>query len=176
MKSRVALGNDFYGGWKPSDVDLFHNYRCPKSGEFVYVTDFFGVRTPTECIPWASGADGTPSTDCPIPDDGVRAETIEYYALIRALELSLDQSFSMIELGASYAPWACFGACLALRANRRTVKVRAVEASQFFIEKLKANWVVNGLLENGSLNPQQLIECDVMHAAIATEPGSMFFL
>ena len=175
MESRAALANDFYGGWEPSDVLRFHKYHCPKLGQSGYITDFFGIRTPTECVPWAAGADGTTSTDCPIPDDGIRAEAIEYYALVRALELSSDESFSMIELGASYAPWACLGACLALRANRRRVKVRAVEASQFFIEKLKENWAVNGLSQDSPLYPQQLIECDVMHAAIATEPGSMFF-
>jgi FkbM family methyltransferase len=175
LKSRATLHHDFFGGWEPDDIELFNKYRCPKPGVVGYLTDFFGVRTPTDCVPWAAGADGASSVDCPVPDDGVRAEAIEYYALLRALELSSGRSFSMIELGASYAPWACLGGCLALREGRKEVKVRAVEASKFFIEKVEANWTVNGLLPNGFVNGGQLIACDAVHAAVGVESGTMFF-
>jgi FkbM family methyltransferase len=43
------------------------------------------------------------------------------------------------------------------------------------MEKLKANWAANGLLPDGQIASEQSIECDVLHAAVATEAGSMFF-
>jgi FkbM family methyltransferase len=175
LRSREALHHDFFGGWEPADVELFNRYGCPKPGAPGYLTDFFGVRTPTDCVPWAAGADGAASIECPIPDDGVRAEAIEYYALLRALELSAGLKFSMIELGASYAPWACLGGCLALREGRRQIKIRAVEASKFFIDKIHSNWTVNGLLPNGYVNGGQLIACEAVHAAVGVEAGTMFF-
>ena len=169
--ARATLEHDFFGGWQPSDLDLFARHRHAMEGRSGFVTDYFGVRTASNFVPWAASNDGAVFTDPPVPDDGVRAEAIEYFALLDALERSSSPEVSVLELGASYAPWACMGGVLAMRNGKSKVSVRAVEASRFFYDLIEKNFAVNGLASGGRVS----VQATAIHAAVGIKRGKAFF-
>ncbi|MDN7533790.1 MULTISPECIES: FkbM family methyltransferase [Burkholderia] len=171
ISARQALGADFFGGWEASDLDLFAKYRKISQGTPGYVTDYFGTKTPTDCVPWAAARDGDTFDSPPIPNDGVRAEAIEYYALLDSLENTRDDSFSMVELGSSYAPWAAIAGVLAKRQGKN-VAIRAVEASAYFHALISKNLSANGLTDNLSI-PK--VESMAIHGAVGIRKGTVFF-
>jgi len=68
--------------------------------------DWAGIRTRTGMLPWAPPElAGTTSTDLPIPSDGYRSEAEEYVGLAIALAGAQD-TFTVVEVGAGWAPWA----------------------------------------------------------------------
>ena len=169
--ARETLGQDFFGGWQPSDLELFARHHRAAEGCPGFVTDYFGVKTASNFVPWAAGNDGAVFTDPPVPDDGVRAEAIEYFALLDAFERSPSSEFSMVELGASYAPWACMAGVLAMRQRKSKISVRAVEASRFFFDLIDRNFVANGLVSSDSV----AIRATAIHAAVGIKRGKAFF-
>lgn len=58
---RETISHDFFGGWVPSDHDLFAGYREQKAGTPGYITDYFGVLTPVDCGPGRRRTMGVPS-------------------------------------------------------------------------------------------------------------------
>ncbi|MDP2269812.1 MAG: FkbM family methyltransferase [Archangium sp.] len=155
----------------PEDLQLFEKYRFEASGLEGHITDYFGVRTPVEYVPWARASAGQVQTEAPLPDDGVRAEAIEYFALLDTLENSRGSEFSMIELGASYGPWTCLGGVLAARAGKKKVSLRAVEAASFFMKHIPAYFALNGL--KGGRKTK--FELKAIHGAVGIKPGTMHF-
>jgi len=171
LRAREQLGEDFFGGWQPEDLALFEKYACPTPGSAGFITDFLGAKTATAYLPWAAHLDGGSLTDVPVPDDGLRAEAIEYFALLTSLERSRDDSFVVIELGASYAPWACAAGLLARRLGKKSIVLRAVEASSYFHKLIDKNFLANGLGEGGDRG----LQTRAIRAAVAEKPGTMFF-
>ena len=172
LAARETMSSDFFGGWESTDLALFARYGSPKAPENGFVIDFFGVKTSVEFVPWAKRNDGMVFSDPPIPDDGVRAEAIEYFALLDAFSKSCDDQFCMIELGASYAPWACTAGVLAIRHGKKQITLRAVEASSFFHRMIPRNFEVNGL-NNPSAGV--FVDWQAIHGAVGIKPGNLFF-
>ena len=130
-KARATLGDDFFGGWEEQDAALFAKYSAPSAPQQGKIIDYFGIRTSADLHPWASHMAGTVNASPPIPDDQLRAEAIEYFATLDALERAPADSFTVAEFGASYAPWTCFSAVIAARSGRKDISVTAVEASKY---------------------------------------------
>jgi FkbM family methyltransferase len=172
IDARANMINDFFGGWQPSDLDLFAKYGFASTPMSGHITDYFGARTPGTCVPWAAGLDGAVIAEPPIPDDGVRAETIEYLALLNSLEGSHDQTFTMIEIGSSYAPWACLAGVLARRGGKRRVNLKSVEASAFFQTLILDNIKANNL--DSSSEMTEVVFSAVQGAAGAAEGFTYF--
>jgi len=170
--ARESLGDDFFGGWEPSDKNILMRYKYDAEGEPSYITDFLGVKTSTALVPWASHLTGLVVTDIPIPDDGVRAEAIEYIALLNSIESASTKQYAMVELGASYAPWTCAAGVLAMRKGVARISLRSVEASSFFQPLIKANFEKNGLMA-----PPAGVSIDVriFAGAVSTKKDEMFF-
>jgi FkbM family methyltransferase len=171
ISARETLGNDFFGGWTPSDIDLFNKFHRAIKGSPGFISDFFGVRTRTDYVPWASRLDGLSLREPPIPDDGVRAEAIEYFALLDTFDATAGASFTMVELGASYAPWGCMAGAIARRMGMRAT-IRAVEASAYFHSLIVDNFAANGLSAN---TPDADMDIAAIHGAVGIRPGSIFF-
>lgn len=150
--SRENLLQDFFGGWIPSDVELLQKYAhalegVPASGELI---DWLGVRTDLQMHTWLpKPADNTLQVlGLPVPDDMVHAETIEYVALAMAMERAIahgDGAFTVMELGASYAPWCVASCVVARRLNFSRIHMTAVEASSGSIPFITAHAQKNGL-------------------------------
>ena len=171
VAAREAVGNDFFGGWVPADIELFRKYHTEVQGKPGYISDYFGVRTRTDNVPWAAALDGQLLTEPPIPDDGVRAEAIEYYALLDSLDHTTAETYAMVELGASYAPWSALAGALAARLGKQ-VKIRAVEASAYFHARIADNFADNGLSGNGN---NRDIDLTAIHGAVGIRRGAISF-
>lgn len=167
VEARLALGDDFFGGWEPSDIRLFSRYAHPCEAREGTITDYFGVRTRVELHPGAKHLAGEMLGDVPIPDDCVRAEAIEYFAVLHSLETA-GSSYAIAELGASFAPWACFAGVLALRTGRSDVKLVAVEASRLFFDLIPGHLALNGI-------DASCCDIKLTHGAIASERGVLYF-
>lgn len=172
IEARKILGNDFFGGWEELDLALFEKYHCPLVGSPDFLTDYFGFKTHSNYIPWVNASGGVVDTNPPIPDDGVRAEAIEYFALFHAFELAKANSFTMIELGASYAPWASAAAVTAIRHGKKVINIRAVEASNWFFEEISNNFKHNNIF-----NPPDgvHVSAQAIHGAVGIKPGIVYF-
>ncbi len=134
ISARSELGEDFFGGWLPEDEKGFSRFAMQGEAVPGKIVDFLGIKTTSSFHPWAKHLDGIAMHDLPIPDDGLRAEAIEYFATFDALDRAPTTSFAMAELGASYGPWACVSAVLARRTGRTDIHVTAVEASDYLFK------------------------------------------
>jgi FkbM family methyltransferase len=121
-------------------------------------------------VPWLRDHDGVTIERLPIPDDSVRAEAIEYFAILDALDHRASAAFTMMELGASYGPWTCVGALLAQRAGATDLSLTAVEASSFM-----CGLVHEHLRDNAVTSIAGRCAINVVQAAVARESGTLYF-
>lgn len=167
LAAREALSSDFAGGWEVEDIGLLRKYATSAPPAAGMITDFLGIKTRPDFLPWASSLAGSVISDLPVPDDGLRAETIEYTAFLTSLEAAPRDTFTMAELGASYAPWLCLGAVLAKRSSRRRLNLTALEASSYFVGLMKQH------LQDNAVDLDDHIR--LVHGALAVAPGMMQF-
>lgn len=167
MAARESLSADFAGGWEAEDIDLIRKYASVVAPTAGMITDFLGIKTRPEFLPWAGSLAGAVISDLPVPDDGLRAETIEYCAFFSSLEAASPDSFTMAELGASYAPWLCVGAVLAHRTGRSKLNLTALEASAYF-STLMARHLEDNAVQLGD-------HIRLIRGALADKPGTMHF-
>ncbi|TPK31702.1 FkbM family methyltransferase [Mesorhizobium sp. B2-5-3] len=168
IEARAVLGDDFFGGWEEQDARLFANYTVQSAPEAGKIIDYFGVRTSAHLHPWASHMSGSVHVLPPIPDDQLRAEAIEYFATLDALERAPSNSFTMAEFGASYAPWACFSAVLAKRSARKNISITAVEASKYLFGLIEGHLAENGISGHSA-------DIRLVNGAVATGRCTLYF-
>ncbi|MFN5744635.1 MAG: FkbM family methyltransferase [Methylococcaceae bacterium] len=138
------------------------------------IVDWLGLKTPKKFHAWL----GDPEQDLiipglPVPDDSVHAEAIEYVALAVAIERATTNGdraqFTVMELGASYAPWATAGAVLAQRHGFANIHCIAVEASSSAISNIREHIELNGLLSHKN------IDFEIVHAAVYVIDEMLYF-
>jgi len=168
IAARSTMGEDFFGGWNPDDRAILSRHARPAEPLPGAITDFLGIRTSASLHPSATPLHGAVVGDLPIPDDSLRAETIEYYAVLASLEAAAPDSFSFAELGASYGPWSCVAAVLAERTGRTDYKVVAVEAASYL------HHLIPGHLAENGIDPDSP-KIRLIHGAIAAERGTLRF-
>ncbi|WP_457587905.1 FkbM family methyltransferase [Ensifer canadensis] len=164
ISARNALLDDFFGGWEPSDREFFQSFAVETHGAPGMITDFLGIKARSAYHPWAAHMDGWVIKDVPIPDDSLRAEAIEYFALFDAIRNSRD-TFRMAEIGAAYAPWTCAGYIVASRLGLAPYMV-AVEASTTLYGLISQHMTDNGI------DPADI---RLVNAAVADKSGTLFF-
>ena len=163
--ARAEMAEDFFGGWEAADAALFAKFAWDAKPMAGKITDFMGIRTSTSFHPWAIHFDNQVLGDLPIPDDSLRAEAIEYYATFHAFERAPSSQFTMVEVGASYAPWTCIGAVLAKRFGRG-FRLVAVEASSFLFDLIPIHLGENGL---------DLSDFTLVNGAVGAQSGTLYF-
>lgn len=168
LDARNITGEDFFGGWETSDIELFARYAQPSEPMPGKITDFMGIRTSSFLHPWAQHFDNVVIGQIPLPDDSLRAEAIEYYATFDALEAASADMFKAAELGASYAPWTCVCATLARRTGRDKTRFLAVEASSFLYGLIAAHLAENGL---DAASPS----ITLVQGAVGVSRGTLYF-
>jgi FkbM family methyltransferase len=168
VQARAALDEDFFGGWDPGDIELFQRHARPSSPTKDKITDFLGIKTAERLVPWAGLLTNTVNAELPIPHDRVHAEAIEYFALLHSVECAPRDRFTIVELGASFGPWICTGAIVALRTGRTRIRLTAVEASRFLFELTASH------LSDNEITTERA-DINLVHGAIATQPGTVYF-
>lgn len=166
--ARQVLGEDFFGGWEYSDVEIFCRYAVKSTPVEGKITDFLGVRTSSSFHDWAKHYDNTVINQIPIPDDCLRAEAIEYFATLDSLEKAPPHSFKVVELGASFAPWTCMCAILAKRLGRDQTHFVAVEASSYLFDLIPQHLSENAI-DIASSNIR------LVKGAVGQERGFLYF-
>lgn len=168
LRARSDMGEDFFGGWLEEDIEFFSRFKVSNlQAKEDAIVDFLGMETAADLHPWATHLVGTVTSSLPIPDDSLKAEAIEYYALFTAIEACSRSSFTVCELGASYAPWACTASVLATRRGLRPRAV-AVEASSFMHSLIEPHFTRNGITQKNA-------DLSFIQGAIGTEQGVMYF-
>ena len=176
LEARIVTGPDHFGGWEPEDVDFLSTYKAKLSDQEVVegvIVDWLGSRTLSSNYPNVPGAaQGLVNSALPIPTDGVHANTIEYVALSTAVDLASSSGsnrFSVLEVGASYAPWATLAALVAKRAGFDYVNCLAVEASESAMQKINRHIELNELDSLGGI-------CfESVNAAISASDSVVYF-
>jgi FkbM family methyltransferase len=168
VQARETLGEDFFGGWDPSDIELFQRHARPSLATKDKITDFLGIKTAENLVPWAGLLTGTVNAELPIPNDRVHAETIEYFALLHSVECAPQDRFTIVELGASFGPWICVGATVAARTGRSKIRLTAVEAGRFLFDLIPIHLSENGI-------GAEHAEIHLVHGAVSTQPGMVYF-
>jgi FkbM family methyltransferase len=160
VEASQLLGNDFFGSWIEKDFSFLSQFKVTHDvganrGE---VVDWLGIRTDGSLHQWL-GMDprgpGIVLDSLPFPDDKLHADAIEYIALLFAVDRTRltaasggPSSFNVVEIGASYAPWATAAAVVALRLGFDRVHCLALEASRRMLEKMEAHAERNGVLHD----------------------------
>lgn len=168
--------NDFFGGWELSDILLLEKFRHipgngPAQGE---ILDFLGVRTSHSVHAWLN-ADVNQAIwllDLPVPDDGVHAETIEYVALLNSIsiaKINQNEDFVVLEIGASYGPWASTAGVVAARQNFKKILIIELEVNN------EAQKMALEHLQRNGLAISSVMEIRLVNAAISTENGNAYF-
>lgn len=168
IEARNVLGEDFFGGWEPSDAELFLRYARPSQPTPGKITDFLGIKTSSFLHPWAECHDNMVIGQIPLPDDSLRAEAIEYFATLHSFEAASPNTFKVAELGASYAPWTCVCAVLAHRGGRTNTRFVAVEASSYLYELIPQHLAENAI-------DSEKASIALVKGAVAAERGLLHF-
>jgi FkbM family methyltransferase len=176
LAARATLGQDFFGGWEPKDADFLKRYLHPLVGQAQpgELIDWLGVRTDLDMHSWLSRPESNiiHVLGLPIPNDLIHAEAIEYVAVITALERAAahqDGAFTMMELGASYAPWCVASCVLATRMLFSRIHMTAVEASEPSVPHITAHARRNGLTDRPDVTVRPI------HAAVHVRDEPVFF-
>jgi FkbM family methyltransferase len=167
--------NDFFGGWEEDDIKLLEKYKKPigfnaNALDPGYIYDWLGVKTLHKFHQWLKMKveDSAQILELPVPDDQIHAETIEYVALLLAIERAKkidDYKFTVFEFGASYAPWAIASGVVAKRNGFNIINLNAVEVSASMLENAKMHAKINGMENSFNL----------IHGAVALNDGFVFF-
>ncbi len=106
----------------------------------------------------------------PTMESGPRPSSI--FPCSDSLEATTAATYTMVELGASYAPWSCLAATVAGRLGKR-VTIRAVEASLYFHTlDIADNFAANGLSVGNCAGNADIA---AIHGAVGIRKGSIFF-
>lgn len=179
-RAKAAKGellNDFFGGWKDSDFALLRPYAYDPSriiNPHQEIIDWMGVRTDLSFHAWLTIPDNglIILPDLPMPDDQIHAEAIEYISTVVAIERARrpgNTTFTVIELGASYGPWATASAVVALRHGFTQVNMIAVEASAEAVPNIFRHAQHNGLTNNPA------VSLNAIHGAVHVRDEDVFF-
>jgi FkbM family methyltransferase len=168
VEARETLGEDFFGGWQPSDIELFQRHARPSQPTANMITDFLGIKIAARFHPWAAYMSGSVNADIPLPNDSLHAEAIEYFAFLHSIECAPQDSFTIVELGSSYGPWICAGATVARRTGRTKVRLTAVEASRLLFDLIPIHLAENGIATDN-------FDIRLIHGAVAPRPGKLYF-
>lgn len=175
---RKASAHQLYFGYPLEHVALLEKYRAtdlqPTPGCY---TDYFGIRTRLslfgfERTEWFEQNSGM----LPFPDDSVHAETIEYLACVRAVEMCRGH-MTAVEFGAGWGPWITLCAVLAMRNGVRDISLLAIEADLGKLDLLREHLTANGLPYDSTARHSSgaTVTTRVVHAGVAARSGTISF-
>jgi FkbM family methyltransferase len=143
---------------------LFRNFqRYEGPGRAGYVTNFLGGITSVSVIEGLSRSSGHVE-GYPIPRN-FRGDVLEWVGTLRAV-LEATHRFTMIELGAGWAPWCVVGCLASKQRDIRDIHLIAVEGDEGHIRFARENFSANNV-------PESCVT--LVHGIAQTEDGEALF-
>lgn len=173
-------------------LSLLEEFALPRAAEADAVIDYFGAAIPIACAPYLASRAGSVLASPPYPSDTIRASFIEYLPVVQSIRDSSLSRYQMVELGASYAPFALLSAKLAQRKGIQNIEVCAVEAAKNGPAAITCNFHANGYsaeniiiisdLEPGEAKPKHLapyiapnVRAFVINSAFSSKRETLWF-
>lgn len=141
-----ASEEEIYRGYDIEDLPRVAALGVASEPRPGFITDFFGIQTRVDRMPWASHRGGEVLTEAPFPDDTFLADGIEYASVAIALKDAQGPNFTFLEVGAGWGPWTSLMAKLAERKGFETVTSIGIEADEKRFQGLQSHLFENGLL------------------------------
>lgn len=132
----------------------------PGGGYRGFVRDWLGIYHNLTDLPiFPKELDGQCISRLPVPNDGLHAEVIEYFALLTSVEAARKNKYTMLELGAGWGPWMCASGITCKKAGIGEIKLTGVEGEANKIPLIKHHLTKNGLRPDNDLNENTLDGC-----------------
>ncbi len=139
----------------------FRRFEGP--GRIGYITNFLGGITDVKVIDGIGGLSGMVE-GYPVPRN-FHGDVLEWVGTLRAV-VEAGERFTMIELGAGWAPWCVAGYLAAKQRGVEEIRLIAVEAGVGHIAFVRDHFAINGVPE----------ECaTVVHGIAGTVDGEALF-
>jgi FkbM family methyltransferase len=147
------------------DISIFREFgQYTGSGQNGFVTDFLGIRTDVRFISHLSAMDGTVE-HYPFPHGNFHGDITEWIGTLTTV-LEAQNSFTILELGAGWAPWLVVCAKAAAIRGIKDIRLVGVEASSSHAAFMKQHVANNEISPNGHL---------LLHGAVGTKDGEADF-
>jgi len=160
FKDRIEPG----GCLRSEAGDIFVNFqRYQGPGQSGFVTNFLGGLTDVRFVAGTESLSGVVE-GYPIPGN-FHGDTLEWVGTLRAV-LAANSSFTMLELGAGWAPWCVIGYLAAKQRRVEKIRVIAVEGDSGHVTFIRESFAANEL----SINVGKVI-----HGVIGASDGQALF-
>jgi hypothetical protein len=135
------VGAESNGCLRSEAEDVFRRFEPHQGpGNPGYVTNFLGGLTDVRCAAGINSLSGAVE-GYPIPGN-FHGEALEWVGTLRSV-LDAGSTFTMLELGAGWAPWCVIGYIAAKQRNIRKIKLVAVEGDAGHIDFIRKTFAVN---------------------------------
>ena len=161
-----------YKGYELEDMEVVRrNVSVAASLLDDHYVDGFGVKTLFNCVPFVDPATLNISRlQCPIPDDGLHAEGIEYVALLDAIErFAGGGAFCVVEAGAGWGPWLAMAGVVCKGKKVEKIRLIGLEASAERFALMTRHLTFN------HLDSQHGVAVDLFEGAVWSHDGVIHF-
>lgn len=146
-----------------SDIALFHKYARPGAPRDGFIIDFLGSVTSVNYALPTRDMGGTVED---VPEKGnFHSSEVEWLGLVRAVD-EAGESFTMVEMGAGWAPWLVAGGTAARTRGISEITLLGVEADEGHVG------FIHDHMHNNDFPKTQY---DVLFGAVSGEDGTMRF-
>ena len=139
----------------------FQKYRGP--GRTGFVTNFLGGLTDVRFVAGIDSLSGRVE-EYPIPGN-FHGDTLEWIGTLRSA-LDARDSFTMLELGAGWAPWCVIGYIAAKQLGIEKIKVIAIEGDAGHMDFIRETFAANGIGPDVGV---------AIHGVVGLTDGEAFF-
>jgi FkbM family methyltransferase len=138
----AGRGNEPQGCLRSEAEEVFGKFqKYQGSGSPGFITNFLGVLTDVRFV----GLDSLSGAveGYPIPGN-FHGDTLEWVGVLRSV-LDARNSFTMLELGAGWAPWCTVGHLAAKQRGMPKIKVIAIEGDPGHVAFIRDTFAINGV-------------------------------
>ena len=139
----------------------FQKYRGP--GRTGFVTNFLGGLTDVRFVAGVDSLSGTVE-EYPIPGN-FHGDTLEWIGTLRSA-LDARHNFTLLELGAGWAPWCVIGYIAAKQLGIEKIKVIGVEGDAGHMDFIRETFAANGIGPDAG---------EAIHGVVGLTDGKAFF-
>lgn len=125
---------------KSEAMAIFERFGFEGKGRAGYITNFIGGLTDIRFVKQLAGHSGVIES-YPIPGN-FHGDTLEWMGVLRSA-LDAEENFTMLELGAGWAPWSVIGFLAAKQRDINNIRLLAVEGDVGHVNFIEQSFLVN---------------------------------